>query len=112
MREEVFESLLLARPSAKIAEPGGAKKVRGSGPEAPKMKKRRFDWTFLIGIPKKVISSQFLAFFDPSENPAAAADPRGLPPPQDLHETAVFDKKTRFRLGNSQVFETLVRRIP
>ena len=37
MREEVFESLLLARPSAKIAEPGGAKKVRRSGPEAPKM---------------------------------------------------------------------------
>ena len=37
MREEVFESLLLARPSAKITELGGAKKVRRSGPEGPKL---------------------------------------------------------------------------
>ena len=87
MREEVFESLLLARPSAKIAVSRWGKKVQGSGPKAPEMKKRRFDWKFPSGGPKKGHFFSVLGVFGPSK-------PR--PPEKNLQENGVFFRMPSF----------------
>ena len=78
--EVLFESFRLARPSAKIAISRWGKKVQGSGPEAPEMKKRRFDWKFPSGGPEKWNFFPIVGVFNPSVwNPAPAADPRRPP---------------------------------
>ena len=71
LAQVIFESAALVAPSAKIAEPGGAKKVGRSGREGPKIEKQRFDWKFPIGGPEKGDFFPFFGVFD---------SPRKIPP--------------------------------
>ena len=95
LAQVIFESAALVAPSAKIAEPGGAKKVGRSGREGPKIEKQRFDWKFPIGGPEKGDFFPFFGVFDPLGKSRRCRRPPA-PPPQGLHETAVFDEKRDF----------------
>ena len=77
----VCKSLLLARPSAKITELGGAKKVRRSGREAPKTEKRHLDWKFPSGGPEK---GDFFPFF------GVLGPPKPRPHTKNLQENGVL----------------------
>ena len=77
----IFESTALVAPSAKIAEPGGAKKVGRSGREGPKIEKQRFDWKFPIGGPEK---GDFFPFF------GVLRPPKPRPHTKNMQENDVF----------------------
>ena len=77
----IFESAALGAPRAKIAEPGGAKKVGSSGREGPKTEKQCFDWKFPIGGPEK---GDFFPVFD------FLGPPKPRPPTKNLQENSVF----------------------
>ena len=97
----IFESFLLARPSAKITDLGGAKKVRRSG-LPPRCKNGASIVNFQAKVPKKAISFQFLTFWTP-RNPG--------PPRKTCRKTVLF--KDTFvcvfdALSAKVVFETFL----
>ena len=77
----IFESAALVAPSAKIAEPGWAKKVGRSGQEAPKTEKRHLDWKFPSGGPEK---GDFFPFF------GVLHPPKPRPHTKNLQENGVL----------------------
>ena len=90
-----FPQTLFSTPGRKIAEPGGGKRVQRVRPDRLLSKNRSFIWEFTGRFPKTGHFSLVFRVFDLSgPHPASAADPRG-PPPQPLHETAIFEEKRR-----------------
>ena len=101
----------LAASDRKNADTARGKRVRGVRPNPLMSKNCSFIWEFTGRSLKTGHFSSVSGVFDPSgSHPASAADPRR--PSSAAARDGHFWRKTAFRLGNSQVFETLVRRIP